>query len=89
MKCVVKEENVRKVEYDVEPLKGCTLVLQLEKQNDEGTSKVVIDTPNSSIANQQGRWVEIKSNINVDLTLDPVKVDNLWQLLEEFFDVFA
>jgi ribonuclease HI len=60
----------------------------LEKYNDEGTTKVVVDTHSDSITNQQGRWGEMKSKINVDPSLDPVKVDQLWQLLEQFSNVF-
>lgn len=89
MKCVAKEENVQKVAYDAEQLEECLLVLQLGKQNDEGAAKVVANTHNDSIANQQRRWGQLKSKISVDPSLDPMKVDQLWQLFEQFFDVFV
>jgi hypothetical protein len=48
------------------------MILQLEERDDERTTKIDADAQKNSNANQEGRWGEIKSKINVDPMSDPV-----------------
>jgi hypothetical protein len=66
----------------------CSVLFQvgIEKNKEKKQANVVgLDLE----AKQQCKWDEIKMKIGIDPTLDQGKVDQLWQLLKQFLDVFT
>lgn len=61
-------------------------MFQLGLENQEREKPIIFA---NTYVKKDGKWGEIKSKIILDPNLNQEKVDQLWQLLGQFQDVFA
>jgi hypothetical protein len=86
MKCVVKDYNMWNEAFNKQSGE-CLVVFQLGKRNDK-EAQGITNAHNKVDVKQQSK-LEIKFKISIDPTLDQGRVDQLWELLEQFLDVIA
>jgi hypothetical protein len=86
MKCVVKYDNMWNEAFNKQSRKY-VVVFQLGKGNDK-EAQGITNAHNKVDVNQQSK-LEIKFKINIDAMLDQWRVDQLWELLQQFLDVIA
>jgi hypothetical protein len=86
MRCVVKNDNMWNEAFNKQS-RECLVVFQLGKGNDK-EAQGITNAHNKVDVKQQSK-LEIKFKISIDPMLDQGRVNQLWELLEQFLDVIA